>query len=124
VDRGGGLGVSLGGTTGGMLEAENELLAGPLDRVDSKRARRLLSDPLDVTTERVGRAVGAQQLSTLCAACSSGALALVRAIDWLESGRVERVLAGGADGLCRLTFFGFEGSRISKMKTPCSITPR
>ena len=102
------LGVSLGGTTGGMLETEAELLSGPLDRIDPKRVRRLLSNPLDVTTERVARAVGATLVSTVCAACSSGALAVVEAVDWLMSGRVERVLAGGADGLCRLTFFGFD----------------
>jgi 3-oxoacyl-[acyl-carrier-protein] synthase II len=108
LGRAGGLGVSLGGTTGGMLETENDLLGGPLDRIDPGRARRLLSDPLDITSVRVASAVGATRVATLCAACSSGALSLVRAIEWLENGSVERVLAGGVDGLCRLTFFGFD----------------
>ncbi|HEY3497597.1 MAG TPA: beta-ketoacyl-[acyl-carrier-protein] synthase family protein [Polyangiaceae bacterium] len=106
--RGGRLGVSLGGTTGGMLETEGGLLAGPLDRVEPARVEPLLSYPLDVTTERVGRAVGAVRFSTVCAACASGALALVEAVEWLASGSVERVIAGGSDGLCRLTFFGFD----------------
>jgi 3-oxoacyl-[acyl-carrier-protein] synthase II len=101
--------VSLGGTTGGMLETEHLLLAGPLDRVDPSRASRLLSHPLDLTTDRLCRALGgAKQTSTLCAACSSSALALVQGAAWLAQGRVDLVLAGGADSLCRLTFFGFD----------------
>jgi 3-oxoacyl-[acyl-carrier-protein] synthase II len=103
------LGVCLGGTTGGMLETEQGLLAGPLDRIDPARAARLLSHPLDLTTARVAHAVGgAMRLATLCAACSSGALTLVEGAAWLLDGGVERVLAGGADGLCRLTYFGFD----------------
>ncbi len=102
------LGVSLGGTTGGMLETEAALVGGSLDRVEPERARRLLEHPLDRTTTRVARALGAVRHSTLCAACASGALAIARAVAWLEQGEVDQVLAGGADGLCRLTFFGFD----------------
>jgi 3-oxoacyl-[acyl-carrier-protein] synthase II len=103
------LGVILGGTTGGMLETEEALLAGPLDRVDARRAARLLSHPLDLTTERIAKLLGATgRRSTICAACSSSALAIAQAASWLRTGQVERVLAGGADGLCRLTFFGFD----------------
>jgi len=103
------LGVSLGGTTGAMFEAERELLAGPLDRVEPARAASLISHPLDLTTERVARALGgARRRSTVCAACSSSALAIADGISWLASGDVDVVLAGGADGLCRLTFFGFD----------------
>lgn len=103
------LGVCLGGTTGGMLETEQGLLAGPLDRIDPARAARLLSHPLDLTTARVAAALGgAARSSTLCAACSGGALSLVEGAAWLLEGRVDRVLAGGADGLCRLTYFGFD----------------
>jgi 3-oxoacyl-[acyl-carrier-protein] synthase II len=107
--RGGRLGVILGGTTGGMLETERELCAGPLDRLDPQRAARLLSHPLDLTTERVARLLGgAHRRSTICAACSSSALAIAQGLAWLRAGAVDVVLAGGADGLCRLTFFGFD----------------
>ena len=103
------LGVCLGGTTGGMLETEHGLLAEPLDHIDPARAARLLSHPLDLTTQRVAEAVGgAARSATLCAACSSGALSLVEGAAWLLEGAVDRVLAGGADGLCRLTYFGFD----------------
>jgi 3-oxoacyl-[acyl-carrier-protein] synthase II len=102
------LGVSLGGTTGGMLETEASLAGGTLDRVEPERARRLLDHPLDRTARRVARALGAVRHSTLCAACAGGALAVARAVAWLERSEVDQVLAGGADGLCRLTFFGFD----------------
>lgn len=106
---GGKLGVCLGGTTGGMLETEQGLLAGPLDRIDPARAARLLSHPLDLTTARIAAALGgATRAATLCAACSSGALSLVEGAAWLLEGAVDHVLAGGADGLCRLTYFGFD----------------
>lgn len=103
------LGVCLGGTTGGMFETETGLLAGPLDRIEPARAARLLSHPLDLTTARVASAVGgAVRTATLCAACSSSALAIAEGAAWLAEGSVDFVLAGGADGLCRLTFFGFD----------------
>lgn len=103
------LGLSVGGTSGGMFETEQELVRGPLDRVEAARAARLLSHPLDVTAELVARALGgARRRSTLCAACSSSALAVVQGASWLATGEVDVVLAGGADGLCRLTFFGFD----------------
>ncbi len=102
------LGVCLGGTTGGMFETEAELMGGSLERVEPERARRLLDHPLDRVAERVAGVLGAVRHATVCAACASGAIAVVRAVAWLERGLVDRVLAGGADGLCRLTFFGFD----------------
>lgn len=103
------LGLCLGGTSGAMFEAERELLAGPLARVEPARAALLVSQPLDLTAARVARALGgARRRSTLCAACSSSALAIAQGASWLAKGDVDVVLAGGADGLCRLTFFGFD----------------
>jgi 3-oxoacyl-[acyl-carrier-protein] synthase II len=102
------LGLSIGGTTGGMLETEAALVGGSLERVEPERARRLLDHPLDRTATRLAGVLGAVRHSTLCAACASGAVSLARAISWLLRGEVDQVLAGGADGLCRLTFFGFD----------------
>src|SRR5262249_6449544 len=102
-------GVSVGGTSGAMFEAERELLAGPLDRVEPARAASLVTHPLDLTSDRVARALGgAQRRSTICAAGSSSALAIAEGVSWLDDGDVDVVVAGGADGLCRLTFFGFD----------------
>ena len=56
----------------------------------------------------MSRAVGgAWPTRSICSACSSGAIALVQAAAWLARGDADFVLAGGADGLCRLTLLGF-----------------
>ena len=105
---GGRLGIAHAGTAGAMLETERDLFASaaPFEPI---RAARFLTDPLSATTERLVRALGASALSsTLCAACASSAIAVVQAMDWVERGTVDVALAGGADGLCALTFFGFE----------------
>ena len=102
------LGLALGGTTGGMYETERALgaiLPGP---IAPHHARRLLDFPLAVSVERVARALGhVGPTATVCSACSSGAVAIAVGASWLLSGRASRVLAGGVDGLCQLTFTGF-----------------
>jgi 3-oxoacyl-[acyl-carrier-protein] synthase II len=105
---GGRLGIAHAGTAGAMLETERDLFASaaPFEPI---RAARFLTDPLSATTERLVRTLGASALSsTVCAACASSAIAVVQAMDWVERGTVDVALAGGADGLCALTFFGFE----------------
>jgi 3-oxoacyl-[acyl-carrier-protein] synthase II len=102
------LGVVLGGTTGGMLETES-LLSGPgAVQVSPARAAELISYPLSASLLRVAEAFGgAARTRSICSACSGGAIALVQAVAWLTRGEVDYVLAGGADGLCRLTVLGF-----------------
>jgi 3-oxoacyl-[acyl-carrier-protein] synthase II len=102
------VGVVLGGTTGGMFETE-ELLSSPeLARLAPERARDLMSYPLSASLARVAEAVGGATVTrSICSACSGGAIALVQAAAWLSRGEVDYVLAGGADGLCRLTLLGF-----------------
>lgn len=98
----------LGGTTAGMFETE-DLLA---EMHQSPSARQpllqMLSHPLSAPADRMQTAVRRfRRARTLCSACSSGANALLLAAAWLRTGHSDRVLAGGADGLCRLTFTGF-----------------
>lgn len=102
------LGVVLGGTTGGMFETE-ELLSSPaLATLSAARAEQLVSYPLSASLARVAAAVGGVKVRrSICSACSGGAIALVQAVAWLAQGEVDFVLAGGADGLCRLTVLGF-----------------
>jgi 3-oxoacyl-[acyl-carrier-protein] synthase II len=102
------LGLVVGATTGGMFETENDLLASP-DAPLSVRAARLLSHPLSATAELLSLALpGVVHSTTVCSACSSSAVSLVRAAALLRMGAVDRALAGGTDGLCRLTFIGFD----------------
>jgi 3-oxoacyl-[acyl-carrier-protein] synthase II len=102
------LGVALGGTTGGMFESEDLLSSPDLAQLAPHRAERLMSYPLSASTARVAEAIGGVSARrSICSACSGGAIALVQAAAWLLAGEVEHVLAGGADGLCRLTVLGF-----------------
>jgi 3-oxoacyl-[acyl-carrier-protein] synthase II len=102
------LGLALGGTTGGMYETERALLQLPPGGIAPQDARRLLDFPLAVSVARVAQALGSvAPAATVCSACSSGAVAIALGASWLLSGRAERVVAGGVDGLCQLTFTGF-----------------
>jgi 3-oxoacyl-[acyl-carrier-protein] synthase II len=100
--------LAVGASTGGMYEAESILgVVGERGHNDAS-VRRLLAYPISTTAERIaGSLGGVERAATLCSACSSGAVAIVQAAAWLASGKTERVLAGGGDGLCRLTFSGF-----------------
>ena len=107
-DRGLRVGLVGGGTTGGMLENEELLAAVYADPSRSEELSHLLSHPLWATTDRLHETLGPFiRVRTLSSACSSGANALVVASAWLRSGEVDAVVAGGTDGLCRLTFSGF-----------------
>jgi len=100
--------VALGGTTGGMFETEQMLAEMHRDPTRRAPLALMLSHPLSATSDRLQTALGPFARSrTICSACSGGANAILLAAGWIRSGRAERVLAGGADGLCRLTFTGF-----------------
>ncbi|MCJ7830034.1 MAG: beta-ketoacyl synthase chain length factor, partial [Desulfobacterales bacterium] len=49
---------------------------------------------------------------TVSTACSSGDVAIKVAAEMLRRGMAKRVLAGGADALCRLTYFGFRSLQL------------
>jgi 3-oxoacyl-(acyl-carrier-protein) synthase len=51
-------------------------------------------------------------------ACSSSAIAIAQALDWIRLGRCDVALAGGAEGLCRLTIAGFGALRATSPE-PC-----
>jgi 3-oxoacyl-[acyl-carrier-protein] synthase II len=103
------LGIALGGTTGGMFETEPLLSsAEERSRLSAERAAELISYPLSASLQRVAEVLGGVvRQRSICSACSGGAVALVQAAAWLTRGEVDFVLAGGADGLCRLTLLGF-----------------
>lgn len=109
--------VAVGATTGGMYEAETILARGS-DGITAS-ARQLLSYPLSTTADRVADVAGSSsRRATLCSACSSGANAIVQGAAWIANGSVEHVLAGGTDGLCRLTFAGFNALQATD-PAPC-----
>jgi 3-oxoacyl-[acyl-carrier-protein] synthase II len=100
--------LAMGGTTGGMFETEQMLAEMHRDPSRREPLALMLSHPLSATSDRLQTALGPfVRARTICSACSGGANAILLAADWIRTGRAERVLAGGADGLCRLTFTGF-----------------
>lgn len=102
------LGLAFGATAGAMFETEQSLTHLTSIEPLAKHAEGLVAYPLSRTVSTLEQSLG--QLSvgaTLCSACSSGAVAIIRAAHWIQSGIARAVLAGGADGLCRMTFAGF-----------------
>jgi 3-oxoacyl-[acyl-carrier-protein] synthase II len=98
--------IATAGSTSGMFEAEP--LFAALRAGLARPARELQGFPLSATLERLSeRCAPVAHGITVCSACSSGAVAILEGALWLLAGRAERVLAGGTDGLCRLTLAGF-----------------
>jgi 3-oxoacyl-(acyl-carrier-protein) synthase len=99
--------VVVGTTTGGMRTTEDLLKEG-IDDPDAYRWHAASSVAEDIA-DRVG-CKGA--VFTVSTACSSGAVALKIALEMLRSGKARRVLAGGVDSLCRLTYYGFNALKL------------
>jgi 3-oxoacyl-(acyl-carrier-protein) synthase len=99
--------VVMGVTTGGMLTTENHLKKNARD---PKLYRLHAAGSVAEDIARRYRCPG--PALTVSTACSSGAAALKIALEMLRSGGVKRVLAGGADSLCRLTYYGFNALQL------------
>lgn len=99
--------IVVGTTTGGILTTER-LLEECVDDPDRYRYHGMGS-----VAEDLARQYGCGgPLITVSTACSSGAVALFLAMEMLRSGKVRRVLAGGVDSLCRMTYFGFNSLQL------------
>lgn len=99
--------VVIGVTTGGMPATEEMLKRGE-SRPELYRYHSTGS-VADVLARETGCSGPAITVST---ACSSGAVAVKIAIEMLKHGKVKKVLAGGADSICRLTYFGFNSLQL------------
>jgi 3-oxoacyl-[acyl-carrier-protein] synthase II len=109
----------VGGTTSGMLETEDTLADFVIEPSSITPRLSMRGHPLSATSDQLGLALGPfRRARTVCSACSSGATALLLGAEWLRAGRSDVVLAGGADGLCKLTFVGF-GSLAALSPEPC-----
>lgn len=99
--------VVVGSTTGGIALTE-ELLA------EQNRDPALYSHHgLGTVAEAIGEALQCEgRLLSVSTACSSGAVAISMASKMLESGDATWVLAGGADSLCLLTYYGFHSLQL------------
>ncbi|MBE9543268.1 MAG: beta-ketoacyl-[acyl-carrier-protein] synthase family protein, partial [Proteobacteria bacterium] len=99
--------VVMGVTTGGMLTTENLLKKKTGDpKLYQFHATGSVAEDIARRYRCTGPAL------TVSTACSSGAAALKIALEMLRSGSVKRVLTGGADSLCRLTYYGFNALQL------------
>jgi 3-oxoacyl-(acyl-carrier-protein) synthase len=99
--------IIIGTTTGGILTTEQLLRENVRDR-EPYRYHGLTS-VAEYLAGELGCGGPALAVST---ACSSGAVAIAMALQMLRRGRAKRVLAGGVDSLCRLTYFGFHSLQL------------
>ncbi len=106
--RGARVGLVVGGTTAGMFENEVRVAGMMSGKAPLVAAPELRSHPLSSTTDALDEAIGPFARTRIVAsACSSGITALAVARAWLLEGDLDVVVAGGTDGLCRLTLSGF-----------------
>lgn len=99
--------IIIGTTTGGILTTEQLLRENVSDTIQYRY------HGLTTVAEDIARQWHCDGPAlTVSTACSSGAVAITLAMNMLRSGMAERVLVGGADSLCRLTYFGFHSLQL------------
>lgn len=100
----------LGTTSGGMACGEDyvrQITAHPGS--DRRQASRMVHYHAQQQALDVCALLGFQgPIVMISNACASGANAIGHAFDLIRHGQAERVLAGGYDALCQLTFAGFD----------------
>jgi len=99
--------IVLGTTTGGMPVTEELLKKNETDPElyryhSTSTVAEFLASELHCTG----------MVLTITTACSSGAAAIKLAYELVRTGTARRVLAGGADALCRLTYYGFNSLQL------------
>lgn len=112
--------VVLGTTSGEMVMGEKFLqqaLASP--QLKRCQPTRVVHYQVQQQGLNLCNSLGFQgSLTTISNACASGANAIGQAWEMVRSGRAEKVLTGGYDTLCQLTFAGFD-SLQALSPTPC-----
>ncbi len=99
--------IVIGVTTGGMLKTETLLKE---QRHDPPAFQYHSAGTVGAY---VANQIGCQgPVITVATACSSGSAAIKIAMQMLKQGKAQTVLAGGADALCRLTYYGFNSLQL------------
>jgi len=112
-------GVSLGTSTGGMLESEAYCRETVEKGHAAARASRLLRLPSSSPADAVARLLKTRgpRLSNMTA-CASSALSIGFAADLIRDGETRGMIAGGGDALCAMTYAGFNSLRLVDPR-PC-----
>lgn len=99
--------VVIGVTTGGMAITEEHLKTGNRDP-ESFKYHSLGSVANYIACEYQCKG----PVITVSTACSSGTVAVKVALEMLRAGKARKILVGGADSLCRLTYYGFNSLQL------------
>lgn len=99
--------IVIGVTTGGMAITE-ELLKQGIISPEAYRRHGIGC----VAEDLAGRFQCKGPVLTISTACSSGGGAIAMAMAMIRSGRYQRILTGGVDSLCRLTYYGFKSLQL------------
>ena len=107
----------IGTGAGGAQTTEDYLVAQRAGRTTS--AAQLVPHQSSSVTDLIGRVFAIHgPRSTIMTACSSSATAIGYAADRVRLGDVDVAITGGAEGLCRLTYLGFNALRATSPE-PC-----
>ena len=99
--------IIIGCTTGGMATTEE------LFKQDCYQQKYFRYHGLGTVAEDLSRRYHCKgPVLTVSTACSSGSAALAIALAMIRSGQYSRILAGGVDVLCRMTYFGFKSLQL------------
>lgn len=99
--------IVLGVTTGGMDRTEILLKSGCTD------SSEYTQHAIGTVAENLARRYHCKgPVLTISTACSSSGGAMALALAMLQSGKYRRILVGGADSLCRLTYYGFKSLQL------------
>ncbi len=99
--------IIIGTTTGGMALTEELLRKGEKQPVHYRH-----HSTSSVAEYCAGALRCPGLMITVTTACSSGSAAVKLALELMRAGKARRVLAGGADSLCRLTYYGFNSLQL------------
>jgi 3-oxoacyl-(acyl-carrier-protein) synthase len=102
------MGVAVGGGSGGLFEAENFYADLLKKGVERSRFSRLSTVYCASSADRIASGVKlCGPKTTFMTACSAGATALGYARDMIVVGQARRMLAGGVEPMCRITYAAF-----------------
>lgn len=99
--------VVMGVSTGGMLTSEHQL-----KHRDRHPEHYRFHSPGSVAEYLAQQVACTGPVITIANACSSGSAGIKVAVEMIRTGLAARVLVGGADSLCRFTYFGFNALQL------------
>ena len=111
------VGVCIGTTVGNAMNNEAfyaDFLAEKFPEMQTIKAY-LNANPADMLAEHFNLNYMRQSIAN---ACSSGAVAIAQAAQWITNGLCDIAIAGGSDMLCRVTYNGFISLKITDTQ-PC-----